>query len=247
MGISRYITYPFRSGVAYKQFDVLNGINTGESRYYYATYDNENQNPSGVYIYPISSWQIVDEIATVFLTKTGFGPRFAAGSVIKITGEGYGPINYTGMVSEGDETYIRFPVASYTTGSIGTGALTTLVSPGWTTEFFFIPSYSSSQDIEVRTVEAKFGDGYAQRQRDGLNSNVGTWNIVFEGRSDRETKAIINFIEDKGGTDCFPILFSRGMLQNDPNIKYVGTNLKLNTTSYKLNTVSATLSQSFTM
>jgi phage-related protein len=247
MGISRYITYPFISGVKYKQFDVINGISTGESRYYYATYDNENQNPSGIYKYNISSWEIMDEVATVFLTKTGFGPRFAPGSMIRISGEQFSPVNYTGMVLDGEENYVRFPVAAYLTGSAGTGVLTTMVSPGWTTEFFFTPSYSSSQDIESRTVESKFGDGYAQRQRDGINSNMGTWNLSFEGISDRQAKAIINFVEDKGGVDAFPVLFGQGMLQNDPNIKYIASNLKLNTTSYQLNSISVSLAQSFTL
>lgn len=246
MGLSRYISFPFNSGVNYEQFDFINGINTGESNYYYATYGHSNQNPSGIYRYSINTWQISNDIATVILNITGISnPRFAAGSMIRISGAAHGPLNYTGMIMEGGDNYVKFLAASYPTGGTSSGILTTLVSPGWTTQFYFNPSYTSSQDIETRTLESQFGDGYAQRQRDGINSNQGTWNLTFEGRTDKESKAIINFVEDKGGVDSFYALFGLSSLQNNSSIKYIASNPKLSTSSFNINSVSVVLKQSF--
>lgn len=249
MGYTRFKTLPFYSGVAYKQFDIINnGVTgvTGSFRYYYGTYDSQNQNPNAFFRYQITSWSINDEVVTTFFNKTGSGPVFSAGSLIRATGTTYPLLDFTGIASDGGENYIRYIVPSFDTGLIlTTGFVETILNPAWTTGFFFIPSYSNSLDVNTRVIRLQFGDGYSQRQRDGINSNIAAWGLSFENRSDKEAKAIINFTEDKGDTEAFQILFSRGALQNDVNQKYTASQVKVNNNSYNQNTITLTLNQVF--
>jgi phage-related protein len=143
------------------------------------------------------------------------------------------------MVLEGGASYIDFTSNGLPSGGAVGGAINTIYNPAWTSGFMFEPSYSSSLDTQTRRIEAKFGDGYSQRQRDGLNSNNHTWKLSFENRSDREAKAIGNFIEDKGGVDSFELLISANKLVPDPKLKYVAMNPQTSPQSFNLNNVSA--------
>ncbi len=69
--------------------------------------------------------------------------------------------------------------------------------------FNYVPSYSTDITKKPKTLTARFGDGYAQRARDGINNNPQVWSIKFEGVTSAVADAITAFIDDKGGTTPF--------------------------------------------
>jgi len=70
-------------------------------------------------------------------------------------------------------------------------------------DFNYIPTYTSNVDSIYRIKEAKFGDGYAQRVADGINSIVRQWNLEFEKISIANATSIKNFINSKLGSITF--------------------------------------------
>lgn len=68
--------------------------------------------------------------------------------------------------------------------------------------FNFPVSYDASASIEHRVLEARFGDGYAQRAGDGLNTRKSTWDLSCTGSASfiEEVKA---FIDAHGGYKAF--------------------------------------------
>lgn len=236
---TQYTFFPHNNNVIYKKFDVIRGLTNSDSYYLYATQDNAGQKPNSSYIYPITSWSREDFKIRVNFGQTGSGPNFAAGSLVRITGSQFGEANYTGMVLEGGLNYIDFVSNGLPSGGAVGGAVNTVYNPAWTSGFMFEPSYSSTLDTQTRKIEAKFGDGYSQRQRDGLNSNNHNWKLAFENRSDRETKAIANFIEDKGGVDAFELLIGANRLVPDPKLKYIAVSPQTSPQSFNINNVTA--------
>lgn len=89
------------------------------------------------------------------------------------------------------------PAASYWGGAV------TLDSVSNKPFFFWTPSsnLSISQDPAVKIV--RFGDGYEQRIRDGLNNNRLKLDLNFEKRDSQETAAIIHFLSIRGGSESF--------------------------------------------
>jgi phage-related protein len=240
---TQYTYFPYDNNSNYKKFDVVRGLSSTDTYYLYATQDSIGQKPNSSYIYPITALVRDDFKIRLTLNKTGSGPSFAAGSVIVVTGAAQG--NFTGMVVEGGSNYVDY-ISNGQPLTLGTsGAVNTIYNPAWTSGFMFIPSYGSNLDTQTRKVEAKFGDGYSQRQRDGINSNSHTWKLSFENRSDREARALSNFIEDKGGVDNFQLLLPANRLVIDPYLKYVATNPQTNTQSFNINNISADFMQVF--
>lgn len=247
MGVTRYKAYPYRTGVQYSKYDFINGVYSGqENTFYYATRDCVNEHPLITSNYSVTSWQVVDNKATVFFQQTGTLPLLNIGSLIQVTGLSETYMDYTGIATDAGNGYVSFPISTWSTGSsTASGIIRTQLNPAWTTGWFFLPSYSTNLDIETRVIETKLGDGYTQTQRDGLNASQSSWNLSFENRSNKETLALLNFVCDKGGVDNFRITFPIGALENDPTQKYKALNPKVSTVGYNLNTVSLTVKQSF--
>ncbi len=70
-------------------------------------------------------------------------------------------------------------------------------------KFQWIPSYNSDSEFEPRVKTLKFGDGYEQRLKDGINNSLIKMNLTFEGRSIQESAAIIHFLETREGVEAF--------------------------------------------
>lgn len=244
MAITQYKFFAHSNSISYKKYDVI--LDAPKSRYYYATQDNVGQNVSGNYNYVINSWSRSNDLITAFYTKTGAGPNFAQGSLIVATGHSDPNAYYTGMVIDATPTYITYIGAGQdlVVNTPG-GQINTVMNPCWTTGFFFAPSYATSFEKNTKTLSAQFGDGYSQRQRDGINSNSNTINANFENRTDKETKALLNFIEDKGGVESFKILMPVSTINNSSDIKYIGVSPKVNTQNYNSNTINLVLTQVF--
>jgi phage-related protein len=47
------------------------------------------------------------------------------------------------------------------------------------TTLTYTPSDSSSRKLKVRVRKSQFGDGYAQRVEDGLNSSAQVWSLIY--------------------------------------------------------------------
>lgn len=61
---------------------------------------------------------------------------------------------------------------------------------------------SPGGQAQLRTSEARFGDGYSQEVQDGINNEVATWQLTFVGRS-ATIQAIMAFIRAHGGATSF--------------------------------------------
>ena len=70
-------------------------------------------------------------------------------------------------------------------------------------EFTWAPSHPASVDRMPKVKTARFGDGYEQRQADGLNNNLAVWNLVFSHRDSTEAAAIEAFLSARGGVERF--------------------------------------------
>ncbi len=72
-----------------------------------------------------------------------------------------------------------------------------------TDTFTWTPDYGVIRTRYPRAREAKFGDGYAQRIGDGLNTDLSMWKLNFSSRTAAEIKAIDAFLRDKAGVTAF--------------------------------------------
>ena len=68
-------------------------------------------------------------------------------------------------------------------------------SSKWTREFPSKPNYNSSVTFEGVNNRIDFGDGYFSLTPKSSNNITATYDLGFNGRTDRETKAISNFLE----------------------------------------------------
>lgn len=72
--------------------------------------------------------------------------------------------------------------------------------------FIWKPSYSSSVTISPKVKVIKFGDGYEQRTRDGINSILLDIDLSFDNRSSTEATAILHFLHEKSSYKSFLFL-----------------------------------------
>lgn len=244
------------SGVTYPIYEITAGINTGNISFpgpmYWSTIDNNtNHNPSGQFVYAISSYSRSADIATVNFTYTGNQPNFARGSLYAITGLPDVNMNATGMVlntgpNGGTSLYIQFinpgPVTNTTNTSLGA---VNSPEPAWTTGFFWTPTYSTQIQLDQAVITTRFEPTYEQRSPQGVASNSTTWNLNFNDRLDEEVKGMLAFVQNMAGSYSTPILIPPSRLFNNPNIKYVLGNMRVNTKSYQLSDVSITARQVF--
>ena len=70
-------------------------------------------------------------------------------------------------------------------------------------EFIWSPSYSLTASQKPNVLSIKFGNGYEQRLKDGINNSLVTLDLKFESRSASESVAIVHFLTDKEGYKSF--------------------------------------------
>lgn len=68
--------------------------------------------------------------------------------------------------------------------------------------FTWIPLAEVNTPRKPRVREVQFGDGYAQRSKDGLNNNPRSHSLKFDGEDD-EMDALEQFLEDRAGVESF--------------------------------------------
>jgi phage-related protein len=127
----------------------------------------------------ISGWKTSHEYKkfdTVFFSGFDYSrPTWATGCLPKQSGYYYSETTHTSSDSYSP-----------------TGA-----SSKWTTEFPSIPNYNSSVTFEGINNRIDFGDGYFSLTPKSSNNIKATYDMGFNGRTDRETKAISNFLESR--------------------------------------------------
>lgn len=69
--------------------------------------------------------------------------------------------------------------------------------------FIWRPSYNLTVNSSPRVIVIKFGDGYEQRNVDGINSLLLAIDIGFEGRDSKEAAAILHFFSARNATESF--------------------------------------------
>jgi phage-related protein len=72
------------------------------------------------------------------------------------------------------------------------------------------PSSATRGAMRPRILKAQFGDGYAQRARDGINTGLKTWNVIWDVIPLTTTvtekpslKKIYDFLAARGGFEKF--------------------------------------------
>lgn len=71
------------------------------------------------------------------------------------------------------------------------------------TTFTWTPDFGAKAAYKPKVRKAQFGDGYQQRQADGINTRADTWDLQFQARDDSETAAILAFLEARAGVEAF--------------------------------------------
>lgn len=71
----------------------------------------------------------------------------------------------------------------------------------WASEnvFIFEPSYQTSVEVTPPNNELKMDDGYKKSSARGFNNTSKRLKFLFENRGDQESRAILNFLNEKGG------------------------------------------------
>jgi len=54
-----------------------------------------------------------------------------------------------------------------------------------------------------RVIRAKFGDGYEQRVKDGINHDLQVWNVTYELKGYAMSQTLYSFFKGLGGVDAF--------------------------------------------
>lgn len=66
----------------------------------------------------------------------------------------------------------------------------------------YSPTYGASKRSKPTVRNVQFGDGFSQRLRYGLNTDLKTWSLKFEV-SEAEADQIESFLEARGGAESF--------------------------------------------
>lgn len=81
----------------------------------------------------------------------------------------------------------------------GTGTWNNQTKPS----FFWKPSYSSSIPITPKVKKVVFGDGYTQRNPDGINNVLLKLELRFSLRTNEEASNILHFLQMRAGAESF--------------------------------------------
>lgn len=64
-------------------------------------------------------------------------------------------------------------------------------------------SANPNEDVQPNVSNIKFGDGYTQRLKKGINTMPSMWIVNFQNRSETEATEVFNFFVARGGTEYF--------------------------------------------
>ena len=245
---SQYYFPPFNANVTFNKWDVVqgDGVHSSDLTYYYSLKDSNLSSTviSGFNI-PVTSYTRSDDKVTLTFVQGG-KPTFYPGSIIYVTGMANTSVNFTGMISEAGPGSVSFTNPGWPdTAATTIGAISGRINPSWTTGFAFIPAYQTKSDVNNTVITAQLGDGYQQRMPNGINSYTQDFNFVFSSRTNKEIRAIDNFVTNMNGVYPFEVLYPVATLSNKPNLKYTAPSVSYTTDSWGLNTATVSLKRVF--
>lgn len=61
----------------------------------------------------------------------------------------------------------------------------------------------ASYELEPRIVKAQFGDGYAQRRPDGINTQACIWSLAMKNADSTTAGEVVQFLSARNGVEVF--------------------------------------------
>lgn len=104
--------------------------------------------------------------------------------------------------------------------------------------FTWVADFGAVRKSEPKVRAIKFGDGYEQRLRFGLNTNLKIWTVQFRARSDQEAAAIESFLDAREAVEAFDWSPPSGS-----PAKWICRSWTRQLDAYNLNTISAEFEQ----
>ena len=256
MAVTTYSFFNWSGNYTYSKWDVIFGTTPTDTRYFYSTTDNNAAaNPDSFFSYSAVGGSVARDTNVVRLTFTQTGTiYFKPGSIAIVSGiHPDGGACYTGTIlaagtgsTPNSAYYIDYLSPGLnTTTTIVNGRVFAPIHPYWTTGFAWIPSYSTDITMGQNVIRTPLGDSYSQRFSPVINSNALSWNLHFDERTDKETMALGNFLQNFGGSAPFVINFPVGGIFNKPGIKYISGPMQQGLGSYGLSNVTVQVSQVF--
>ncbi len=99
------------------------------------------------------------------------------------------------------------PLPTITQGSTAYwGGYTSMIGNDKTIpEFLWTPSYNLSASHNPRVNTVVFGNGYEQRNKDGIYTGLIRLDVSFQMRNQKEGRAIIQFLKARKGSESFAV------------------------------------------
>ncbi len=239
--------FPWNSNITYAKWDMAIVNQTSVVQYYYSTVANNlAANPTGQFVFsPLTSTR-TDNVMRLTFNQTGT-ILFQPGSIVNISGIAPdSTVNYSGTVLAAGNGYVDYLNPGWNGTNVCTaGGVRAPIHPYWTTGFYWLPSWSTEITNDASVINTKLGDNYSQRMNTAINANSLSWNLVFAERTDKETMALLTFLQVAGGATPFVLNFPVGNLYNAPNLKYISAPARHAMTSYGLNQVTVPVAQVF--
>ncbi len=251
MAVPTFNAYGWNAGYTYAKWDFIFDSSTFAIPYYFYSTTDNNVGASPAHalgptcFVPTTSTR-TENVVRISFTQTGT-ESFQQGSIIVVADSSPDPsINYTGTCLAGGSGYADYLNPGLNvTNVISAGKVQAPIHPYWTTGFYWLPTYSTEVDNDMQVINTKLGDGYSQRMNPVINSNSLNWNLVFTERTNKETMAMLNFLQNYGGATPFVINLPVGGVYNTPNLKYISQSAKQSFTSYGLQAVTVPVTQVF--
>jgi len=106
--------------------------------------------------------------------------------------------------------------------------------------FTWVPSYGTQVSKKPRMLAAQFGDGYAQRAQNGINSNPQSWSLVFSSIAPADADAIDTFLATQAGVTPFDWTTPKG-----DALRFTCAEWSRTYDAYAGHTITATFEQDF--
>lgn len=107
--------------------------------------------------------------------------------------------------------------------------------------FTYTPDYSAQVSYKPRVRTARFGDGYEQRQGDGINTQPQTWSLTFANRTNTDASGIQSFLSARAGVESFDWTPPDSVT----SIKVICREWQKTMNRFNLNTITALFEQVF--
>lgn len=247
MAIPTYTFFAWNNAYSYDKWDVVYGSTLRPTQYFYSTIgSNLAASPDAPFVYTPTATTRNGNVMRVTFTQTG-STFFQQGSIVAVADiSPDSSANFTGVALAGGSGYVDYLNAGLdTTNGVLGGTVTAPIHPYWTTGFYWIPSWQTEVTHDSQVINTQLGEGYSQRMNPVINSNSLNWNMTFAERSDKETMALLTFLQVAGGATSFDVDMPVGRLYNMPGLKYINQPARHSLSSYGLNNITVPLTQVF--